>query len=449
MKTFERRSVMPASAEEVFAWHARPGAFERLNPSYAPVEIEERTGGLEVGARTTIRLPVGPVKQRWVAAHTAYEAGRMFRDEQTQGPFAKWIHTHRFEPKDAQSSELVDQVEYELPMGGIGSFFGGPFTSSTLERMFTYRHAVLRNDLSRHAVYAQRPRLTVAVAGASGLIGASLIPFLTTGGHTVRAVKRRGKDFDARALEGADVVVNLAGAGIADARWTDARKRELIGSRVDYTRRLISALRQSGSKPKVWIQGSAVGVYGDRGEAPLTEESSPGPSGDRAAAFLSKLCIDWEAAGDEAKSLGARVVTLRTGIVQSAQGGALAKLLPAFMLGAGGPIAGGKGWQSWISLEDMLGIVLFAAYTDSLSGPVNATAPHPVTSLEYARVLGRVISRPSFAPLPAFVLRTLFGELADGALLASQRALPGRLVDAGFRFVYPVLEDALRFTLGR
>jgi uncharacterized protein (TIGR01777 family) len=449
MKTFERRSLMPAPADEVFAWHARPGAFERLNPPYAPVEVEERTGGLEVGARTVIRLPIGPVKQRWVAEHTAYEAGRMFRDEQTSGPFAKWIHTHRCEPKDAHQSELIDSVEYELPLGGLGSLFGGPFTSHTLERMFTFRHAVLRNDLLRHAQFAGRPRLTVAVAGASGLIGSSLLAFLSTGGHTVRAVKRTGHDFDARALEGADVVVNLAGAGIADARWSDARKRELVDSRVGYTRRLLAALQQSGTRPRVWIQGSAVGVYGDRGDEELTEDSSPGRAGPRAAEYLAGLCRDWEAAGEEARALGARVVTLRTGIVQAAQGGALAKLLPAFKLGAGGPIAGGKGWQSWISLEDMLGLVLFAAYNESLSGPVNATAPHPVTSLEYAQVLGRVLSRPAFAPLPAFVLRTLFGELADGALLASQRAVPQRLTQAGFQFLFPGLEDALRFTLGR
>lgn len=439
---------MPVSADELCAWHGREGAFERLNPPFAPVRVEERSGGLEAGARTVVS-GVGPLGSRWVAQHTAYEPGRMFRDEQVSGPFKKWIHTHRFEPKSEGTSELIDSIEYELPLGGLGSFFGGPFTKSTLERMFGFRHALTRNDLSRHAQYAKRPRLTVAVTGASGLVGSALIPFLTTGGHTVRAVKRTGTEFDAKALEGADVVVNLAGAGVADERWTDARKKLLIDSRIDYTRRLQAALKQSGTKPRVWLQSSAIGIYGDRGDEQLTEESKLGEPNPRGAGFLAKLCQDWEAAGEEARALGARVVSLRIGIVQSANGGALSKFLPAFKAGVGGPIAGGRGWQSWVSLEDLLGIILFAAYEDAVSGAINCVGPHPVTNQEYAQVLGRVLNRPSFAPLPAFALRAMFGELADGALLTSQRVLPKRLNESSFRFLHPMLDDALRFTLGR
>jgi uncharacterized protein (TIGR01777 family) len=334
-------------------------------------------------------------------------------------------------------------------MGAVGSLFGSSFTIDKLEGMFAYRHALTLADLTRHAAFASRARLNVAVTGASGLIGSSLIPFLTTGGHTVRAVKRTGTEFDASALDGADVIINLAGAGVADERWSDARKKLLVDSRVDYTRRLIAAVKKLGSKPKVWIQGSAIGIYGDRGDEVLTEDSKVGEAGDRAAQFLAKLCIDWEGAGQEAEALGARVVHLRTGLVQSARGGALSKLLPAFKMGAGGPIAGGRAWQSWISSEDMLGVILFAAYTDSLVGPVNVTAPHPVTSLEYAKVLGRVLRRPAIAPLPGFALRAMFGELAEGALLASTRVEPKKLLASGFRFLHPMLEDALRFTLGR
>lgn len=446
MPIFEKRTLMPVSADELCAWHGRPGAFERLNPPFAPVKVEERTGGLEVGARTVI-TGVGPLGQRWIAEHTAYEPGRMFRDEQTSGPFARWVHTHRFEPRSETTSELIDQIEYELPLGGLGSFFGGGFTTSTLERMFAFRHALTLSDLTRHAAFADRPRLTVAIAGASGLVGTALIPFLTTAGHTVRAIKRNGTQFDASALDGADVVLNLAGAAVADERWTGERKRLLIDSRIDYTRRLIAAVKERGSKPKVWLQSSAVGIYGDRGEEELTEDSKPGLPSNDGAGFLSKLCQDWEAAGHEASALGARVVCLRIGVVQAAQGGALPKFLPAFKAGVGGPIGGGRAWQSWVSLEDLLGMILFAAYTDSLSGPVNAVAPNPVTSAEYAKVLGKVIHRPSFAPLPAFALRALFGELADGALLVSQRVLPKRLRD--FHFTHPTLEAALRFTLGK
>lgn len=422
---------MPVPVDELFAWHEREGAFERLNPPFAPVEVEARSGGLQVGARTVVRLPIGPAKQRWVAEHTAYEPGRMFRDEQTSGPFAKWVHTHRFEPLPDGRSELIDTIEYALPLGGI---VGGSFTERTLERTFAYRHAVTHADLSRH----HGPKRVFAIAGASGLVGTALRAFLSTGGHEVRVVKRG----DFSALDGAEVVVNLAGAGIADERWSDERKRELVESRVDYTKKLVAAAKGV----KVWLQGSAVGIYGERGDEVLTEASAAGEPGDRSTKFLSKLCLDWEAAAEGAAP---RVVLLRTGIVQSAQGGALAKLLPAFKLGAGGPIASGKAWQSWVSLEDMLGLIHFAAQNEAVSGPLNLTAPHPVTSGDYARVLGRVLSRPAIAPLPGFALRALFGELADGAILASQRALPQRAQAGGFTFLHPELEQALRFTLGR
>ena len=193
--------------------------------------------------------------------------------------------------------------------------------------MFAFRHALTRNDLARHAVHAKKARLTVAVTGASGLVGSALIPFLTTGGHTVRPVKRKGTEFDAKALEGADVVVNLAGAGVADERWTDDRKRLLIDSRIDYTRRLQAALKQSGSRPRVWLGGCSRSASTAIVVTSLTETSKLGEPNERGAGFLAKLCQDWEAAGQEATALGARVVSLRTGIVQSANGGALSKFL--------------------------------------------------------------------------------------------------------------------------
>jgi uncharacterized protein (TIGR01777 family) len=446
-ETFTLRTPMPVSAEALYAWHARPGAFERLNPSFDPVELEEQTGGLEVGARVVIRMKVGPVHQRWVAEHTACEPGRMFRDEARGGPFAKWIHTHRFEPRPDGTSELVDEVEYALPLGGLGALFGGGFTRSTLERMFRYRHALTKADLERHARFGDRPRLTVAVTGASGLVGSSLIPFLTTGGHVARGVGRRGAELDASALEGADAVVHLAGAGVADERWTDARKRLLVDSRVGYTRQLVAAISKLERKPKVLVSASAIGVYGDRGDEVLTEDSSVGGR-EGPVGFLSGLCVDWEASANEARVLGVRVVNLRIGLVQSARGGALAKLVTPFKAGAGGPVGSGKQWQSWIAAEDLLGAIHHALYTESLEGPVNAVGPAPVTSAEYAKVLGRVLSRPAIAPLPAFVLRAMFGELADGAILASQRVLPKRLEAAGFSFLHRDLEPALRFTLG-
>lgn len=447
--TYIKRSPMPVPVDELFAWHQREGAFERLNPSFDPVEVESREGGLEVGARTVLKMRVGVVWQRWVAVHTDYEPGRLFRDEQESGPFSTWRHTHRFEPGEGRSSVMHDEIEYALPMGAIGSALGTRFTRSALDRTFHYRHQLLKSDLDRHAAYATRPRLTVAITGASGLIGTTLRHFLTTGGHTVKVVSRAGSRPDPRGLEGADVVVNLAGAGVADERWSDERKALLAESRVRYTEALVQAMRAMKAPPKVLLQGSAIGIYGDRGDEPLTESSALGARGPRGAAFLSGLCADWEAAALPAESLGVRVALLRTGLVQSARGGVLGRLLAPFKAGAGGPIGTGRQWQSWISLEDVLGVLHQAMWDDRLSGPVNVVAPTPVTNAEYGRLLGLVLARPAVMPLPAFALRAAFGELADGAMLASQRVVPATLQRIGFRFLQPTLEEALRFTLGR
>jgi uncharacterized protein (TIGR01777 family) len=236
---------------------------------------------------------------------------------------------------------------------------------------------------------------------------------------------------------------------VADERWTDERKALLRESRVDFTRALVEATRGLSRPPRVWLQGSAIGVYGERGDEVLTESSAPGPAGGRAAAFLAALCQEWEQAGLLAAGPQTRVVLLRTGLVQTSNGGALAKLLVPFKAGAGGPLGGGRQWQSWISLEDVLGSLHRAMFDEGLSGPVNLVAPAPVTNAEYGRTLGQVLSRPAVMPLPAFAMRAAFGELAEGALLASQRVLPSALQHAGFRFLHPTLEEALRFTLGR
>jgi uncharacterized protein (TIGR01777 family) len=444
MRVFKKRSVLPATADEVFAWHARPGAFERLNPPFDPVVVDERSGGLEVGARTVVRMRLGPIEQRFVAEHTAFEAGRMFRDEQKRGPFKRWVHTHRFVPETDTASALEDEVEYELPLG-----LPLPFVEQTLERMFAFRHAVTRMDLERHVRFKAAPRATIALTGASGLIGTALTAYLTTAGHTVRAV-RRGPNGgpDPTAFEGADAVVHLAGANVGQ-RWTKEKQDEFVSSRVAYTRALVEALARCERRPKVLISGSAIGIYGSRGDEELDERSPLPARGTHGAEFLATLCMDWESEGEKAAALGVRVVRLRTGVVLTAAGGALTQMLPAFRLGGGGPIGSGRQYMSWLSLDDELGAIEHALFTDGLSGPVNAVAPAPVTNGELSKVLGRVLHRPSFARVPELAVKALFGEMADATVLASQRVKPGALLASGFSFVQPELEGCLRFTLGR
>lgn len=455
MATFEKTSPMPCSAEELYAWHARPGAFERLTPPWSQVSVEARTGGIEDGALATLRMGIGPLSLRWVAEHRDSVPGVQFRDVQLEGPFARWEHTHHFEPAP-EGSVLRDHIDFELPLGGLGALVGEAPVRRMLERMFTYRHRVTRGDLLRHATLAGPP-MHVLVTGASGLVGQALVAFLSTGGHNVRAVVRGDAPGSTNAvrwnveratLEGADLdrvdaVIHLAGENVAGARWTPAVKQRILESRSEGTRSLCDALLRLPRPPRTLVSASAVGFYGNRADEVLDEDS------ERGRGFLSDVCEAWEAASEPLRRAGLRTVHLRIGVVLSAAGGALAKMLPVFQLGGGGRVGRGTQYMSWIALDDLLGAFLFTLRREDLEGAVNAVAPDPVTNAEFTAALARVLHRPALLPVPAAALRLALGEMADEMLLASTRAVPARLREAGFAFAQPDLEGALRHTLGR
>ena len=361
MPTYRLRSPIPsASPEELFDWHARPGAFHRLNPPWDPVRVVSRTGeGVSVGVELVLEARVGPASVRWTAEHTACERPHGFTDTQRNGPFAHWVHQHRF-LAEAGGTVLEDEIDWQAPLGALGAAVGG--VHGRLERAFPFRHRRTRDDLGRHARHRDKPRLRVLVSGASGLIGTQLTAFLDAGGHEVTPIVRRrseeglfvdfqGGGLDPAALEGYDAVVHLAGAPIADGAWTDARKQVIRDSRVRSTEVLAKALAAAKGGPRVMISGSAVGVYGDAGDTMLTEEA---PAGDT---FLAEVGRAWEAATRPAEEAGVRVVHLRTGLVLSAQGGILSTLLPMFRSGLGGPIGSGRQFVPWIHLDDELGLI--------------------------------------------------------------------------------------------
>jgi len=297
---------------------------------------------------------------------------------------------------------------------------------------------------------------TIAITGASGLIGTALSAHLRSQGHRVVAFTRRSDAssdsiawdpksgrLDSSKLSGVDAVVHLAGAGIGDKRWSDAYKREILESRTKGTKLLASALADSADGPRILLSGSAIGFYGESTTEEFTE-SSPAGKG-----FLADVCVQWEDAAAVASKAGIRVAFLRTGIVLSPKGGALKKLLPLFKLGAGGRMGSGKQWQSWISIDDEVAAIDHLL-SSSLSGAVNLTAPAPVTQAEFTTTLARVLKRPALLPVPSFGPKLLLGgELADALLFTGQKVLPKALIADGFTFRHPDLESALRSLLNR
>jgi len=452
-RTFERTTHLDAGAREVYDWHVRPGAFERLVPPWEPVRLQGRAAAIAAGEQQTVRFQLGPVKPRWTSEIVDVQDGASFRDVQLAGPFAKWEHTHRMNTNGGEGSVLEDSVSYRLPLGPLGALFGGSMVRRRLDRMFDYRHKVTEIDLERHKAAGERT-LTVLVTGATGMVGQAFCAFLTTGGHSVRKLVRgapKSKDefhwdtasgaIDPAAVEGCDAVVHLAGENIAGRRWSRAQKKRIQDSRVEGTRQVADAIRAAKQKPEVFVCASAIGIYGSRGDEQLDETSSHGDD------YLAHVCKEWEReAGNLAE---VRTVQARFGVILSASGGALKKMLLPFLAGGGGKLGSGKQWMSWVALEDVVGALQHLILKDELRGPVNVVSPHPATNADYTKTLGKVLGRPTIAPMPGFVARAAFGEMADALLLASQRVYPRRLLESSFEFAFPDLESALRHTLGR
>ena len=452
----ERSTGLQVSAEVAYAWHGKPGALERLTPPWERVDVIEPGAGIADGSRTVLRVHEGPLRLRWIARHRDVVEGRQFVDEQERGPFSAWTHLHRFEPIGPDSCTLTDRIEYRAPLGLLGSAATSLLVGRRLRRLLAYRHELVRADLATQFRFADHPALKVAISGATGMLGHALMPFLTTGGHDVRRLTRhpeRPSDVDwsyeagrieVVKLDGLDGVVHLAGENIAQ-RWTQKRKKRIWESRAIGTRFLCEALARLHRPPRVLVSASAVGIYGDRSDEILTEESALST---RSQDFLADVAREWEIATEPARAAGIRVVNLRFGVVLTPLGGALARLLVPFRLGVGGPIASGRQWMSWIGIDDAVGAIHHALVTDSLSGPVNATAPHPRTNREFMASLGRVLHRPAAIPVPAKAIGIALGEMGDSALLSSARVVPARLLDSGYVFRHPHLPGALRFLLG-
>lgn len=460
MNTFTLHSEFGLPLSTLFEWHLREGAFERLNPPWQPLSIISKKGSIEDGGIVTVKLPViGNHGIKWKVKHADYIKEKSFKDIQTKGLFSHWEHQHNFFEFE-NKSVLEDKITYNLPLGLIGKIFS-PIIDNNLTSMFRYRHRITKMDLDTHQKFKNSKINDILISGSSGFIGSALIPFLTTGGYIVKRLLRSKllpSDYDIAKriymnfsdtgshLDGkvADAVINLNGENIFGL-WNSDKKQRIFDSRVKSTLSLCKNLSKLDKPPKVLISASAIGIYGNNHEQVFSDtEEYDKNSND----FLSRVCYEWEEATDIAKSAGIRVVNLRTGIVLGSAGGILKKLMIINRLKAN-ILMNRNNWLSWISLDDLLRVILFCICNNDISGPVNAVSPNHVKYSEFMNILGKIWNTRMNIKIPSKPIEILLGEMSRYTLLSDVKAIPRKLFLNGFHFIFDDLELALRHTLGK
>jgi len=448
-------SHFPCSAKELYTWHSRAGALERLIPPWENTTVVSRQGGIAPGGRVEMRMHLGLIPYRWIAHHVEDKPGLMFRDIQKKGPFSSWSHSHIF-TDTAGGALLEDRIEFSLPLHHLLPGFPKRHVHQILQKVFRYRHATLREDILLHQSCSRTP-LRILVTGASGVLGRALVPFLTTGGHQVWTLVRRRPDpekqeihwdpmagtIDSHALSGLDAVIHLAGEYIGLNRWTAEKKQRVINSRTQGTSLLVRTLAAMPVPPRVFLSASAVGFYGDSQKRGLGEETAAGED------FISHVCNLWEKAAAPAEAAGIRTVLMRIGVVLTPKGGALQQLLRTAPCGFFRRFGHGRQVVSWIGIDDTMSAMLHCLTCPDLHGPVNIVAPAPVTNTELMQTLVTVLHRPLLPPLPAKVLRTIYGQMASEILLSGCDVSAVKLAASGFCFRHSTLAGLLRRQLSR
>ena len=452
--SFTHTTILDDSRENVYLWHSRKGALQRLLPPWQKVTSIHQQGGIAPGGKAVLKMQIGSVPFVWEAHHVEEHPGCMFKDIQAKGPFTHFSHTHTFTSM-GEKTILKDHIEYALPGHRFLPRRLIKHVESEFQKMFRYRETILRNDLALHRKYSTQ-KLRILISGASGVLGRKLVPLLTTGGHEVYTLVRRPADptnneifwdpesgaIDTQNLPKPDAVIHLAGEYIGLKRWTIEGQNRVLESRRRGTELLASTLAAMPNPPRVFLSASAIGYYGDCGDLPVTEYHPPG------SGFVPRVCLEWEKGALQAEKAGIRTVLLRLGIGFTATGGALPHLLSTRPFGIFRRFGNGNQYFSWISAEDMVAAMLHCIATDSIAGPINIAAPAPVTNNELMRTLAETTSSRYLPAIPAAILRPLYGEMADELLLASCRISSSKLLESGFCFSFPDLRQTVAHELG-
>jgi len=448
MQTYTKQTRFEYSLETLFQWHEKPEAFSLLSPPWSSIRIRNTEGPGGIIPGTIYDLQIGLLKIPWKAKHTEYQKNALFTDEQIQGPFQTFIHKHEFESLETSAAILRDAISYQTPAS-----IPIPLIQHELNRVFVYRHKKTQICLDRLESF-KGPTGKILITGGTGLIGSQLRLALTQLGHEVYTLTRYPTqereihwNWEKKEIgvlpQPLKCVIHLAGENIASDIWDEKLKQKISRSRVEGTRFLVESLRMQNAVPRAFLSASAIGIYGDRGEEELEESSSPGTS------FLANLGVSWEQETQKLMDLETRVCNLRFGIVLDPRGGALKKMFWPFVMGAGGRLGHGRQYMSFIGLEDVVNSILFLMTQPGAKGAFNLVSPTPLSNADFSRILAKVLNRPAFFHLPEKLLTLLPNKMAEELFLASQRVLPGRLINAGYQFIHKDLESILRFCLGR
>ena len=459
----------------LFDWHIKEGAFERLTPPWLRLYITSKKGLIDNGGSVNLKLPIfGDIGIKWIVKHTEYTKYKSFTDVQIKGLFSHWKHHHNFFDF-GNNSALEDKIEYDIKIGPLKGFFSRVLDNE-LKSMFQYRHRITKMDIDSHQRFNNPKIKNILISGSNGFIGSALMPFLTTGGYYAsRLLRNKPKLLPVKEYEiakriylhpsetlqsriddggGFDAVINLNGDNIFGL-WSKAKKKKIFDSRVKHTRSLCTNLSQMDKPPKVLVSASAIGIYGnsekndykvfdDTGDFRVNNDDNNLEDND----YLSYVCSQWEEATEVAKNAGIRVVNLRTGIVLGSSGGVLKKMIILNKLKTNIVIKHDN-WLSWISLDDLLRIILFCMCNDSVSGPVNAVSRNSVQFLQLTNMLEKIWKTKMNIRVSPKMIKSLLGEMSKYTILSDIKSTPGKLIANGFNFVYDDLESALRHTLGK